>query len=73
MNGRPMGLYDYWNITQWSKGLPQFDIYLLPKKLKRWKTANVTSIQIEGTYGKGPIGHVMWIASRLLWDADQDF
>ena len=28
-----MGLCDYWNITQWSEGLPQFNIFSIPEKL----------------------------------------
>src|SRR5690606_33135637 len=27
LDGRAMGIYDYWNITQWSKCIPQFNIY----------------------------------------------
>lgn len=73
LKGREMGIYDYWNITQWSKGIPQFDLYQLPQRIKKWKASKITSVQIEGTYGKGPVGHMMWLASQLLWDADQDF
>ncbi|MCB0473177.1 MAG: DUF4838 domain-containing protein, partial [Flavobacteriaceae bacterium] len=73
MHGKPMGIYDYWNITQWSKCLPQFNIYVLEPRLRLWKKKNITSIQLESTYAKGPMGHVFWIAMQMMWDTRLPF
>ncbi len=63
-----MGLYDYWNITQWSLGLPQFNIYTIPFRLKLWKENKVDGVNIETTDASGPMGHVWWLAGQLEWD-----
>ncbi len=68
-----VGVYDYWNITQWSKGLPQLDLYSLKPKLELWAKHKVTGVYIETTDGAGPMGHAWWIASQLLFDLTQDF
>lgn len=73
LHGRPMGMYDYWNITQWTADEPQFNIYDIAAKLKTWKKNNVTSIYIESTNAKGPMGHAWWLASQLMWDINQPF
>jgi hypothetical protein len=73
LNGRPMGIYDYWNITQWSSDIPQFDIYSIPQKLRLWKRSNITSINLESTNAKGPMGHAFWLATQLMWDVDASF
>jgi hypothetical protein len=73
MKGRSMGIYDYWNITQWSKGLPQFNIYSIPEKLLFWKQFNITSINIESTNAKGPMGHSFWLASQMMWNTNISF
>src|SRR5690606_32752742 len=73
MNGRPMGIYDYWNITQWSTGIPQMNIYSIPEKLRLWKQYNVTSINLETTNGKGSTGHVLWLAGQLMWNTSLSF
>ena len=73
LKGRPMGLYDYWNITQWSSDVPQFNIYTLPQKLRFWKAFSVNTINIESTYAKGPMGHAFWLATQLMWNTEQDF
>ena len=73
MNGRAMGMYDYWNITQWSNGVPQFNIYSIPERLRLWKQYNITSINIETTNGKGAMGHALWLASHMMWDTRLSF
>jgi len=73
MKGRQMGIYDYWNITQWSKCLPQFNIYAIEPRLRLWKKNNITSVQLESTYAKGPMGHAFWIAMQMMWDTDLSF
>ena len=68
-----MGLYDYWNITQWSSGLPQFNIYTIPEKLNFWHKNKVDGIYLETTDAAGPMGHSLWIAAQLEWDLNKDF
>ena len=73
MEGRPMGIYDYWNITQWSVGVPQFNIYSIPEKLDLWKKNNITTIHLESTNAKGPMGHALWLASQMMWNPSMSF
>ncbi len=73
MSGRSMGMYDYWNITQWSRGVPQFNIYSIPEKLRLWKEYNVISINVESTNGKGAMGHAFWLASQMMWNTKLSF
>src|SRR5690606_30179392 len=73
MNKRPMGIYDYWNITQWSSDVPQFNINAIPQKLRLWKKYNINTINLESTNAKGPMGHAFWLASQMMWDTDQSF
>ena len=73
MEGRPIGIYDYWNITQWSSGVPQFNIYQIPVKLRVWKKYNVSTINLESTNGKGAMGHVLWLGSQMMWDTQLSF
>jgi len=68
-----MGIYDYWNITQWSQGLPQFDVYSLPGKLKFWRDNKIAGVHIETTDAAGPMGHSWWLAGQLQFDLEQDF
>lgn len=73
MKGLPMGIYDYWNITQWSSDVPQFNIYSIPKRLRLWKKNNITTVSLESTNAKGPLGHALWIAAQMMWDVDLSF
>lgn len=73
MKGRAMGIYDYWNITQWSEGVPQFDIYSLPEKLRFWKRMNITGVYLESTYSKGAMGHAYWMAAQMMWNVNLNF
>lgn len=73
MNGRPMGIYDYWNITQWSKSVPQFNLNWIPERLRKWKASQINSVYLESTYGKGPMGPAFWLASSMFWDMNQNF
>ena len=72
INGK-MGLYDYWNITQWSQGLPQHDIYGMKDKLKFWRDNKVDGLHIETTDAAGPMGHAWWLAGQLQFDMSKDF
>lgn len=73
VGGRPMGLYDYWNITQWTLDVPDFDIYSIPEKLNFWRQNNVTTVKLESTEAKGPMGHAFWIAGQMMWDISLSF
>ncbi|SEA65974.1 DUF6623 family protein [Nitrosospira multiformis] len=68
-----MGIYDYWNITQWSKGLPQFDIYTIQPKIALWNEYKIEGILCESTWGAGPMGHAHWLAGQLEFDATKNF
>lgn len=68
-----MGLYDYWNITQWSQGLPQFNIYAVKDRLRFWHGNKVDGLYVETTDAAGPMGHSWWLAGQLLFDLDRDF
>ena len=67
-----MGIYDYWNITQWSLGVPQFNIYEMPEKLAFWEANKVGGMNIETTDASGPMGHAWWLAGQLQWDLNKD-
>ena len=67
-----MGIYDYWNITQWSLGLPQFNIYQIPEKLSFWKENKIDGMNIETTDAGGPMGHAWWLAGQLEWDLNKN-
>lgn len=73
MNKRPMGIYDYWNITQWSSDVPQFNIYSIPAKLRLWKNNNINTINLESTHAKGPMGHAFWLAAQMMWNTSASF
>lgn len=68
-----MGMYDYWNITQWSLGLPQFHLYGMKDKLKFWRDNKVDGIYVETTDAAGPMGHGWWLAGQLQFDLNKDF
>lgn len=68
-----MGIYDYWNITQWSVGMPQFYLHGLKDKLTFWRQNKIDGIYIETTDAAGPMGHAWWIAGQLQFDLKQDF
>lgn len=68
-----MGIYDYWNITQWSQGTPQFNIYSIAPKLKFWSQNKIDGIYLETTDAAGPMGHSLWLAGQLQWDLNKDF
>lgn len=68
-----MGIYDYWNITQWSRGMPQFNIYDIPRKLKLWNKNKIDGIYLETTDAAGPMGHALWLAGQFQWNINADF
>jgi hypothetical protein len=67
-----MGIYDYWNITQWSLGMPQMNIYDIPNKLKFWRDNKIVGMNIETTDASGPMGHVWWLGAQLEFDLSKN-
>ncbi len=63
-----MGMYDYFNITQYSIGAPQFNIYEMDKKFRYWKANKIDGMNIESTDAAGPMGHSWWIGGQLMFD-----
>lgn len=63
-----MNMYDYWNITQYSLGLPQFNVYSIPSTLQFWKDNNIQGIQQETTDANGPTAHMFWLTGQLEFD-----
>ncbi|MGJ7031892.1 DUF4838 domain-containing protein [Niabella hirudinis] len=72
VNGR-LGIYDYWNITEWSRGMPQFNIYTIQPKLQFWNKNKIDGVNLETTDAAGPVGHVLWLAGQLQWDVNKNF
>jgi len=68
-----MGIYDYWNITQWSLGMPQFNMYSMMPKLKFWSGNKIDGIYLETTDAAGPMGHVFWLTGQLQWNLNKNF
>lgn len=68
-----MGIYDYWNITQYSFGLPQFNIYDIPKLLKFWRQQTIDGVMLETTDAQGPTGHMFWIGGQMQFDTTKSF
>lgn len=66
-------LYDYWNITQYSLGLPQFSMTEMVEKLKFWNQNKVNGLFLETTDAGGPMGHMFWMASQLQWNPYLNF
>jgi len=72
MEGRRMGIYDYWNSTLDARCLPRFNFYSIPGKLRLWKENNIQSVHLESTYSKGALGLTLWLAAEQLWNIDAD-
>ncbi len=68
-----MGIYDYWNITQWSLGAPQFNLYSIKKKLDFWANNKIDGVFLESTDGAGPMGHVLWLSAQLMFNNSTNF
>lgn len=68
-----MGIYDYWNISQWSIGLPQMNIHSIDKKLNLWKTKKIDGVYIETTEGAGASGCFLWVAGQMMFNKVENF
>lgn len=68
-----LAVRDYWNLTDWGKEQPDFDfLRMMPERVRFWKKNRIEGALVETTYGKGPMGVSLYLASRLFWDANAD-
>jgi len=68
-----IGMYDYWSIPDWSTDYPSFDFVRTPRsKIRFWRDNNVEGFSAESTYSGGAMGPGWYVASRLMWNPDQD-
>lgn len=68
-----LGLYTYWNITDWDRNLPVFDYLETPReRLPYWHAQDVQALHFESTYSGGAMGLAWSVASRLMWDLETD-
>lgn len=72
VNGN-MGMYDYWNITQWSLGMPQFNIFTIKDRLSFWHNHKIDGVYLESTDAAGPMGHALWLMGQLQWSINKNF
>ncbi len=63
------GVYDYWNLTDGSKDLPQLNYLLyLPQKIKLWTRLGIKGYSLESGYSKFGSGLFLYFLSRISWD-----
>lgn len=68
-----LGVYDYWNITDWAHCEPRLDYdRTIPQKIRFWRDNHLDGVGIESTYSAGSMGLQAYVASRLLWNPDED-
>jgi hypothetical protein len=41
--------------------------------LRFWKKNNITTINLESTNAKGPMGHAFWLATQMMWNTHLSF
>lgn len=69
----PLGIYDYWSITQWVKCRPKFDFVRTPaQRIRLWHELGVRGALLETTASSGAIGLGLYQASKLMWNPDTD-
>lgn len=68
-----MGVYDYWSITDWAHCQPSLNYdRTIPAKIRLWHKNRLDGVGLESTYSSGAIGLQAYIASRLLWNPEED-
>jgi hypothetical protein len=68
-----LGIYDYWNLTDGSKDLPNFNyLVYLPQKLKFWESLKIKGYSLESGYSKFAAGIPLYFLSRITWDSSQN-
>lgn len=59
-------IYDYWDITQWSHGLPNNNLYnYVKRKAPLWKD-NLYSFSIESTYFHPVVAPHLWVFKEYM-------
>lgn len=70
---RPIGIYDYWAITDWANCLPTLSVRTtVPKKIRLWSEQGANAFLGESSFCAGNVGLVWYVASRLMWDPQAD-
>ncbi len=66
------GVYDYWNMPNWKADRPSISVNSAAKRVKYWHSMGATGVNLETSYSKIPDGLQLYVAGKLLWDADQN-
>lgn len=67
-----LGMYDYWDIPDWSNCLPDITTKMIAEKIRFWRQQHVKVFNSESTFCGGDMGLGWYVASRLLWNPDLD-
>lgn len=67
-----LAMYDYWNIPDWSRNLPDFSTDDVVDRIRLWNENGVKYFAAESTFCGGSMGPNWYLGARLLWDPTQD-
>lgn len=68
-----IGIYDYWNITDWVRCEPHLkNLLTIPGRIRYWQENGITSAALESSASIGAMGLQLMIASRLFWDTTEN-
>lgn len=67
-----LAMYDYWNIPDWSRNLPDMAPQSVVDKIRFWNKHHVKYFLAESTYCGGSMGLNWYLGTRLLWNPKQD-
>jgi len=67
-----LGLYDYWEIPDWTRNLPRLGPQTITDRVRLWHENGVELFFAESTYAGGSMGPNWYLASRLLWNPEKD-
>ncbi len=69
----PPTIYDYWNITDWGRNMPDFDFRSLPRdRVRLWHELGIKGAHLESTYSAAAAGLGLLTGCRAMWDPDAD-
>lgn len=67
-----LGIYDYWNITDWARCEPQMDVLeRVTGRIPYWKESGFAGVALESSASIGAMGLPFIVASRMLWDVSE--
>lgn len=66
------GLYDYWDIPDWSRNVPDISPQTITERVRLWHESGANLFLAESTFCGGSMGPQWYLAARLLWDPNQD-